>query len=375
MAVGVGIGIGSGNKEVKAANATSNIKTFFLDCNSFGDWDSESVCIHTWNGSDDLYVEATMIQDNYWTVQLDITGCSGYRWYRCEKGNTGTRWDESGWNGTISNNYCTINGWKYSASFSGDTSGCEETYEIANTSPSTSTKRVWVDPQNRFYDSNARAGLRVFNGSTPYKTYILGGSSQYCTVGSETYIFYVDIPVDYDCQLVRLHNVFNFVWTYGIDITPTTMDGYNTTKIVYQWNANIGGDNPDYSCNNESDPTVEYAKKVLDGYSTCVNSEVNGYAAYSEINTNILSKLTDTELSELRSSTFSAGIYGLRTYGEKIDYMANGGKAPSSLTRFLMLNKAFGENTSITLVVIISSLATIAAFAGYFFYKKKKEDR
>ena len=375
--LGVGAAVGAGfaaeKTPVKEAEAAASYKTFFIDCTACPDWDSQSLCIHTWNGSSDVYIEATKVSDNYWTVRMDTTGCSGYRWYRCKAGNTGTRWNESGWNGTISNNYCAIKGWDSDASFSGSTSGCEEEYEVASTTPSDSTKRVWVDPKGNFYDGNARAALRVFGDGITTKNYILGGSTQYVNMTHESstqYYFYVDIPVSADCQLVRLHNAFNFIWTYSADFSAIT--SWNPTLFMYSWDAaaslSAGG------LDSSSNYTVEFAEKFMDGYSTCNPSSVNGYGAYSAMNTNVLSKLGSTKLSQLRSATFSDSTYGTRTYGEKIDRMQHAGKLSSPIVPAIF-GSIQSEESKATIWVIVISAITLLGVGGFFFIKRRKHDR
>lgn len=371
MLFGVGLGVSAlhTNDEVSKADAASTMKTFFLDCTSVDGWDSESICIGTWNGTVNTYTEATKKAENYWQVTIDISGLLGVEFYRCSPGNTGTRWNKSSWNSNpSSNNYCQITNWDESSNWSSVTSGVDETYEVASTSPSTATKRIWVDPKNNFYDANARAALRVFNGDVHYKTYILGGSSQYVNMtheGDTQYFFYVDIPVSYDCQLVRLHNAFNFVWTYSANFSTVT--GYNPTLIMFSWDAaaslSPGG------LDNNNNYTVEYAERVLDGYSTCLDSPINGYGAYPNINTNILSKLSSAKLTQLRSATFSAPGFGTRTYGDKIDLMSNSGSSLSNI-RFVVLDPS---STSTTLTVIIITVIALGSVGGFFLIKRKKK--
>lgn len=349
--------------EAKPASAAGNVKHFFIDCTNCDGWDSESLCIHTWNGSSDVYVEATQVSDNYWYVELDITGCGGYRWYRCAKGNTGTRWNESGWHTGMSDNYCAINGWDNAGSFSGSTSGCEETYEVASTSPSTLTKRIWIDPKDNFYDGNARPALRTFSGANHLKTYILGGSSQFCVVGGQ-YLFYVDIPVSADCQLVRLHNAFNFVWTYGGNFS--NISGYNTANIVYSWNTAA-----EYSAGNEGSATVEYAKALLDGYSTCLSSADNGYGNINNIKTGVINKLSASDLATFRAATFSAPGYGTRTYGEKLDTMSN---QNSVLSRNVVVaGGLITTDTPTIAIIIVVTVIALTAVGGYVFFKRKEQ--
>ena len=364
MFLGLGVAVGISFKKeapVEKAEAATSMNYFYLDCSSLDGWDSESVCWHSWDGSKDVYVEGTKVDNNYWYVYVNKSGCSGYRWYRCEPGNTGTRWNESGWNSTISNNYCSIKGWDSNATFSGDTKGCLESYEVASTSPSVGTKRIWLDPKNNFYDSGARAALRTFSGDTHLKTYILGGSSQYKVVGDQT-LFYVDIPVSADCQLLRLHNKFNFVWTYGGNFSE--ISGYNTANVVYSWAADAG-----YSAANEETATVDYAKALLDGYSTCVNSALNGYANISNIKTCVLNKLSSADSATFRSATFTAAGYGTRTYGDKVDLMENQNSSSSSRIVPMVMGQL---NSSTTLVVVLISSISAVAIGGFFFLRKKR---
>lgn len=366
MLFGVGLGVGAavkGEAKVEKAEAAVTMQTLFLDCSSVGGWDSESICIGTWNGKVNTYTEATKKADNYWQVTIDIDGLQGVEFYRCESGNTGTRWNKSSWNTNPStNNYCKITAFDESSTWSSVNSSYKETYEVANTSPSSSTKRIWVDPKDKFYDADARAALRTFSGTTHHKTYILGGSSQYKTVSGQT-LFYVDIPVGDDCQLVRLHNAFNFVWTYGGNFSE--ISGYNTANVVYSWAADAG-----YSAANEGSPTVDYAKAVLDGYSTCLASSANGYGNYSNIKSGVLDKLSAANLSSLRNATFSDPTYGTRTYGAKIDLMADQSASLSSNIRPLTLGDETATNA--TLATVIITVVSLAAVGGFFFLRKKK---
>lgn len=354
--------------EVKAA---TSMKTFFLDCTGVSNWDDQSICIGTWDGSVNTYTEATKLADNYWTVTIDITGLSGVEFYRCKAGDPeNNHWNKSSWNDNPSgNNFCYLTGFDVSSTWS-SVQAADETYELASTTPSTSTKRIWVDPKDDFYTANARAALRVFNGGSHYKTYILGGSSQFVNVtheGNTQYLFYVDIPVSYDCQLVRLHNVFNFVWTYSGNFSDIT--GYDTTRIVFSWDAAASLSAGELDDANNY--TVEYAQRILDGYSTCLDSSVNGYGAYSNINSHILSKLDSSETTSLRSSTFNAPRYGTRTYGDKIDLMARFNNSGSSLINISSI--ASGQSVSIIVIVVISAVC-VAAVGGYFLFRKKKEN-
>lgn len=363
----LGVGVFSGislTKEstVEKAEAASGTKRIFLDCIQHSDYDNaQSIGIQYYTGSY-LKKECTKLADNYWYVDVPSTNLSKVQFFRCDTGNVNKNYNWQ-WEGNPSVvNYYSVKGWDNNGDWS-NANGADESYEVATTSPSSSTKRIWVDPKDNFYDGNARAGLRVFNGDTHYKTYILGGSTQFKIVNSQ-YLFYVDIPVSYDCQLVRLHNVFNTVWTYGGNFS--NIANYNTANVVYSWATDAG-----YSAGNEGSATVDYAKALLDGYSTCESSAVNGYGNYSNIMSCVVDKLSTSDKSTFRNSTFSASGYGTRTYGEKLDTM-NRQNSPSS--RILVGLFADSSESNAILPIIIVSASALAAVGGYFLLRKKKED-
>ena len=356
------IGSGLSNKKANVADAAST-RRFFLDCTQHSGYDdAQSIGIQYYTGS---YIkkECTKLADNYWYVDVPSSNLTKVQFFRCDSGNVNNNYNWQ-WEGNPSSvNYYSVKGWDNNGDWS-NANGADETYETASTTPSTSTKRIWVDPKDSFYEGSARAGLRVFNGATHYKTYILGGSSQYKTVSGQM-LFYVDIPSSCDCQLVRLHNAFNTVWTYGGNFSA--ISGFNTALVVYSWDASA-----DYSAANEDYPTVDYAKAVLDGYSTCLSSAANGYGNYNNIKTDVLDKLSASDLSSLRNSTFNASGYGTRTYGEKIDRMSNNGK-PLSSARPLI---GFGsnENSSSIVIIAVISLISVSAIGGFFFIRKRREN-
>ena len=360
MGFGAFAGLKAGKGEFKEAKA-GTAQNVFIDltaCTGSGDWTEANavVKLRLFNGT---LLSLTQVSGKYYKVNADISG--GCQLVRIDPNNSSNIWTY-GSDNTSSHNLCVVSG--YTTNWS-TVSGADETYEIANTTPSTTTKRIWVDPKDNFYDGSARAGLRTFSGSTHLKTYILGGSSQYTTVSGNT-LFYVDIPLSADCQLVRLHNVYNYVWTFGGNFSD--IKNYKTCQVVYSWAADAG-----YSAANESAPTIAYAKLVLDGYSTCENSNVNGYKAISDLETNIFSKLSSADLSSLRSTTFTAtGGYGTRTYGDKIDLMTLKNSGGSSST---ILNPFTSNESNTAIIIVIASTISLLALAGFFFIKRKKESK
>ena len=352
-------------KEGKKAESVgaAGTKRIFLDCTQHSDYDNvQSIGIQYYTGS---YIkkECTKLADNYWYVDVPSTNLTKVQFFRCDKGNVNNNYNWQ-WEGNPSAvNYYSVKGWDNNGDWS-NAAGADESYETASTTPSTTTKRIWADPKDNFFEGAARAALRVFNGNTHYKTYILGGSTQFCVVAGQ-YLFYVDIPVNYDCQLVRLHNAFNTIWTYGGNFSE--ISGFNTAQVVYSWDTAAS-----YSNGNEETATVEYSKAVLDGYSTCLSSASNGYGNIENINTQVINKLSSSDLSNLRNSTFSSSGYGTKTYGDKIDLMvslSSGGHSSGS-PLFGVLN----QNSNSIIIITIISVVSVGAIGGYFFVRKRREN-
>ena len=348
--------------EAKPASAASGYRRIMLDCTQHSGYDdAQSIGIQYYTGS---YIkkECTKLADNYWYVDVPSANLTKIQFFRCDTGNVEKNYNWQ-WEGNPAEvNYYSVKGWDNNGDWS-NANGADETYEVASTTPSTSTKRIWIDPKDNFYDGNARAALRTFNGGNHLKTYILGGSSQFCIVGGQ-YLFYVDIPVGADCQLVRLHNAFNIIWTYGGNFSG--IGGYNTANIVYSWNTAA-----DYSAGNEGSATVEYAKALLDGYSTCLSSADNGYGNINNIKTGVINKLSASDLATFRAATFSAPGYGTRTYGEKLDTMSN---QISALSRNVVIaGGLITTDTPTIAIIIVVTVIALTAVGGYVFFKRKEQ--
>ena len=363
LGVGVFAGVAA-NKDAVVKTEAASTTRYYLDCKSHADYDKEQSVAFNYKNSDETWhlVEATQMADNYWYVDVDNSSMVEFQFARCDKGNTDNTYNWQNKSYDKNQNYYEVTDWDNSGTWS--TKNVLESSEVASTTPSESTKRVWVDPKDSFYNDGARAALRTFDGSGHLKTYLLSGSTQHYTVGDD-YLFYVDIPVNADCQLIRLCPAFDLIWSYGKNFS--TMSGYNTSKVVYQWSVDIENV---YSAANPSNPDVTYAKLVLDGYSTCLASSDNGYGAYSEINGNVLSKLDSNEVTELRDATFSASGYGTKTYGEKIDRMASHTSSNSAL---LVAGQEGGNSSN--LFMIVASVIAVVAVGGFFLLKKKSSVR
>ena len=360
----------SEEKTQKAEAAVSGLRNYYLDCTSFTGWSSNANTYLRLYGSKTTYVKCETVGTNLFQITVDdVSGYSGFQFVRVDP-SVANPSDSSGvynWGASTTNfgtTHFVPNAWdgnNVKGTWSGK-NGSDEVYTLASTSPSTTTKRIWVDPKDNFFDAGARAALRVFGDGITTTNYILGGSSQFVNMIHESktqYFFYVDVPVNADCQLVRLHNAQNFIWTYSGNFSSLT--GYNTTLIVYSWDTSASLSPSGIDSN--SNYTVEYAERLLDGYSTCVNSSVNGYGAYANIKSNVLDKLGSSKLSTLRSATFVASEKTY-TYGAKIDKMS---QMPSGSN---VISKA---NTNNTIVVLIVASVAMTSMIGVFFFLRKKK--
>lgn len=352
----------SHEKSAIPAEAATNTYRFYCDSSAvsgYGSTNGESVAIQYYINGTWTKKMATYVANEYWMVDIPDTSTKA-QFFRCKSNDINNTFNWQYETTNMSYNYCTVNGWDNNCDWS-QTNGAYETYEVASTTASASTKRVWINVKDNFHDGNARAALRTYSGSTYKKTFVLAGSSQNITVNSKT-LFYVDIPVDDDFQLVRLHNVFDIIWTYGT--VSTSITGYNTAKIIYSSTANASTT----AGNESSNVTVNYAKKVLDGYQTCDSSSKNGYGCYNNIKTQVLDKLSSANLTSLRSSTFTAPVYGSRTYGEKIDWMSSKSGASSRNIGEISQN----SNKSFVIVAISTSAMLISLAGVYFILRKRR---
>ena len=372
-------------KNVIETNAAAN-RTYYLDCNDFAEYDNaDSVGFHCWeNGvGNDQYVGATKDKDNVWHVEVNLGSANRIQWFRWKDDISvaSNRFNYQNDGSDLSKNLYKVSDWDNAGTWTSiaEQNGANEVYTLASTSPSYLTKRIWVDPKDSFFDNSARAALRVFGGGLDTTNYLLEGSSQYTIVNGQ-YLFYVDIPLSADCEIVRVHSVLNYIWTYGKDFSELS---YSTSKVVYAYN-----NSATYSVDNESTATIEYAKLVLDGYVSC-SAGANGYSEIGAINTNIINKLSVDDQTALRSAALTdysysdyvdAGYaYGgsvskseAFTYGQKIDEMvAQNAKGAAKID---VLNQNESASSSIPVIIASSlSLSIVLLGALYIAYKQKNK--
>ena len=338
--------------ETKAEGET----TLYLDlsqCTGSHDWTEASAVtkLRVFTEPATFY-PLTKISEGYYSVTADIS--AGCQFVRIDPAQEATNYVWSyGSDYVTGKDLCTINGYETTWSYG----GCAESYEIASTIPSASTKRIWVDPKEGFYDASARAALHVFGGASGVKNYLLDESSQKITVNGER-LFYVDVPVDSEVELVRVHGTYDYIYNFSVNFSD--IDGYNTAKVVYSWNASLA-----YSAGNEgNNVTVDYAKLVLDGYSTCENSAANGYQAIDNIKASVLNHLSSSDLNTLRDATLETKY----TYGDKIDLMTSKAGAVSP-AQFVKME----TSDSIAPVIWGVSFAAMAALGTAIVLKRKHE--
>lgn len=373
-----GLAIGGAAFVASRTNAAENVKAagetrLFLDlsnCSGSNDWTSASAVtfLRVFTAPAATFYPVTeYATGGFYYVDADISsGCQFVRVNPNELNGSGLpKVDSSGEGGSIwsyssnreSDTYvCTIKNYGQGGDTTWNGNGHGEIYEIADTEPSADTKRVWVNPKDSFNDSGARAGLRVFVGASKPKNYLLGGSAQ-CEIVDGNYLFYIDIPRAADCQLVRIHPKFNYIWTYGGNFSDQLT--YTTSKVVYSTRADAA-----YSIANESNPTIAYAKLVLDGYQTCSDNNGNGYSEIANIKANIIDHLSPADQATLRAASF--GDY---TYGEKIDNMT---KMANGTYRAFTVTSPISNDGNEAMIAVVGASGALLASAGFIFIRRKK---
>jgi len=388
LSLGVTLGIEAAKNKAESAKvaeaAYENNEPLNVYLKVFSGWLNDNATIVlklTWSSGDE-WVDLNVANTYYFNYSIENAhDLVGLQFARTNGGNPTTEsniYNYGSYNSDLSKTFCEVTGWwnntkdcpsnwtAIGSQTSGNSNGLNEHFAPLETTPTTLTKRVWVNPKDNFFDSGARAGLRVFKGDKHYITYVLTNSAQCVSMTHESksqLFFYIDIPLDHDCQLVRLHNNYNVIWTYSGNFSSNDWD---STLIMFSWTSSAslspGG------LDNQANYTVEYAERVLDGFSTCESSEINGYGAYGRLDSNILSKsgIADN-MSTLRAAEFNAPGYGTRTYGEKIDLMAT---KRSSGRIFNNVSLSSTANADTAIIVVVSAVAAVSV-GGFFFLKKK----
>jgi len=244
------------------------------------------------------------------------------------------------------------------------------------------TQRLWmaIDPDLTWWTSDsAVSGIHVWG--TGFDSFY--GCEQYANNDESGRIYYyADVPLTINgFQFVRMNSGKTAVYNYTVNGTL----GY-TTKINYVHNATTGGNqNIDLATLPANSVNGNLAGKILEGFTTCSDSTLNGYRAANSFNDNVIAKMSTVELN-----TFN--VFSLNDYSYS-DYLSNSNSYSSTMTRSVtytaadkwtamqnMASKASGafnsisKNSDSSSTLVLGGIAGIAVLAagGYFFVRKKK---
>lgn len=112
------------NNDFKAVAAESSSRVY-LDCSGHTEYDdAQSIALHYWSSDEttiNTYRQATKAGDNYWYIDLDLTGVAKYQWLRCDAA-AGPNSNDHRYNfqyetNVSDNNYYKVTGWNNSGTW------------------------------------------------------------------------------------------------------------------------------------------------------------------------------------------------------------------------------------------------------------------
>ena len=246
--------------------------------------------------------------------------------------------------------------------------------------PSYSTMRIWWsagDHASWFF--NQKVGIYDWSDSTK-KVYF--GTAYTDAVSSLTY-YYADVPASLtEFCFVKVFSGNNAITAFSNNVSAMAPA---SVHYVYQ---DYDGDTNKCKISQAGPATVGglFAAKVLETYTTCLSSTLNGYGAYSNLNTNFYSKLSGTELTNFNTASISDYSYGDYVSGNKsysgLSKTAISTTGAEKWARMAALSAAnpsqayslTGENKVVEDVSAVAAVGALGVMgvAGYFLLKKKK---
>ena len=165
---------------------------------------------------------------------------------------------------------------------------------------------------------------------------------------------------DRDCNMLLVNAATGGSWTGGgylrddASISDDTRAGYYGTYFLSQ-----------ITCNTGSVDTPNNWTNVLKEYKQHLSTDVEGVVWLTS------AAITGTDLVKaMYRYDYIVRKYGTSTYSDFIDRKPGNNRAYGFGLLFSSLNK---ESYAVGLIVISSSIATVAALGGYFFLRKKKQ--
>jgi len=316
--------------------------TLFFDTEGYKNdsrWSNPNCHFRFWNGSSSVYIPMTKYSNQYWCGKLNedflLHNNGGFCIRNSASGSDDTNetvwiswssWSSQSFNclqlkGSVEGDRCGVNWLTLSLS---EIDGDSSTTYIApgGLVPSYLTQRIWCrSSASSWYDNNAATAVRTWTGSTGT---VYRSSSLYDAVNG-LYFWYADIPLSVDgFQFVRLHNVFNGIYSYSAN-------GYSSAASLINYIYLDGTYKISYAAIPDGQVSANVAAKVLEGYSTCSSNSINGYPAVSSLSTNWFNgtKMSSGEMSSFLATSISD--YGYDAYHANSD-LYSAGQSKSSTT-------------------------------------------
>ena len=395
LGLGVGVGLASANQEVKVAEATGE-KTIYLYTNNEWEAAEPTVKVRLYNTSTKTndYVVAQKIATNYYYAEINTTNHNGYQFQRFST--DGTEY----WNGyssyctNFSNNFCSLTSYTYDGDNGTDWSFSDYVAKdesiLANVDAVSS---FWYNDEcSLFLWMNGPRGQKILSMSR------VGNSNLLKATASTGGVFYTQLVV------LRGNAAFNNggspdwskCYNQSIDLYVSSSDLGKTA--IYVLSAETAG-KKNATLNNLSDAYLidafgNYFLSATTGYcgsaltteqQTAIKNtldameafEVNGVRtafANGEIKHTVdgHSNKANEAVSRYWNMTHEADHAKGSAYG---DFLELGGvfMARSLVSTEFAITSASNSNTLI--IIIAASVVTLVAIGGYFYLRKRKEDR
>lgn len=199
----------------------------------------------------------------------------------------------------------------------------------------------------------------------------------------EHWLAYFDIPIasltaGMDVRVIRLDGPRTVIWNKTAIHTWSVGDN---NKVLYVGDGWDGATLTTGIISDDKEIPAAFAKHVLEGYLTCLASEINGYGAFPEMSRTFFKKdggefkivglLDEVDLDDYgpTDTTYAGsrvvGVTDAYTKYQKMEvlYLASlGGSGAPGI---------FAKNNSITIVILISVIGITSLAALYFLRKKK----
>ena len=246
-------------------------------------------------------------------------------------------------------------------------------YKTTDQKASSSTGRVFFYNSGTHWASAAGCAVYAWGGSASPKIW----SNQ--TINSDATIYnlnwftddngesygYADIPTDITgykfCTITDVNKYFTSIGYYSD--TQFIADSFAYVRYgLPDGNAiSTGGAHSDVAGGN-------LMTKVIEAYDTCSDSVLNGYGAYSALNTNFYSHATAAALSTSAKSLGGSTM----TIQSHFEAMASRSSFGISSSPFLLFKN--NQKTPLYAVIIIVAVVAVSSVGGYFFIRKRKDN-